>query len=103
MPNAGAGTLSSAERDCPKKRIIINLVGSHAAHGRTFSAVAVRRCVLPVIMPGHISSTVGAINPSTDCANTIALDGVILYEPKFVGAVIRKIGPRTVAVSMTIR
>ena len=87
----------------PKKRIVINLDSTHAAHSPTFSAVAVRRCVLPVIMPGHVSSTAAAINPSADCANTCALDGVILYEPKFVGAVIRKIGPRTVAVSMTIR
>ena len=41
--------------------------------------------------------------PPLTVANTCALDGVILYEPKFVGAVIGKIGPRTVAVSMTIR
>ena len=70
--------------------------------GATFSAVAVRPCVLPVIMPGHISSTGAAINPSTD-GITCSLNGVIFYEPKFVGAVIWKIGPRPVTVTMTIR
>src|SRR5205814_8585130 len=62
-----------------------------------------RRCVLPVIMPDHVSPAAAAINSPADCVNTCALDGVILYEPKFVGAVVWKIGPCPVAVSMTIR
>ena len=103
MPNAAAGTLGSAKRDCPKKRIVINLDSTHAAHRPAFSAMTVRLRVPPIIMSGDVSSPVGAINSSADYASAYPFNSIIFHEPKFVGAVIRKIGPRTVAASITIR
>src|SRR4029453_1484849 len=93
VPEASSGSLrAAAVRKCPVENVGVNFHGSHPAR-HSLGAVAARMCVVKVIMPRYVTSTMNRINRFTGLHGPAAVNAVVLNEEKLIGSIPRIIGP----------
>ena len=97
MPDSTTGPLHAATpTNCPVERVVVNLPCSRAALLAAFCSVSTWASIKEGIMTRHKATTIHYIDGS---ARPIAANGIVFDEPKFLGAVVRKICPRTVPIA----